>query len=104
MTLFSIILFIVLIGLILNDKVDFAISTFALRESRRKVVDYMFTSNNPSRGYIYVKNPKETFDWTVYGQPFWQETWIVVMLFCAIIPILMAIILLRRELTTILEK
>ena len=84
--------------MIVNDEVDFAISTFGLRESRMKVVDFMVTSSQIYRGYIYVQNPKETFDWTVYGRPFWQETWIVVIVFCAIIPILMAIILLRREL------
>ena len=84
--------------MIVNDEVDFAISTFSLRESRMKVADFMVTSSHISRGYIYVQNPEETFDWKVYGQPFWQETWIGVLLFCAIIPILMGIILLRREL------
>ena len=89
--------------MILNDEVDFAISTFSLRESRMKVVDFLVTSSHISRGYIYVQNPKETFDWKVYGQPFWQQTWLGVVLFCAIIPILIGIILWRCELLKPLE-
>ena len=89
-----------MIGMILDDKVDFAISTFSLRESRMKVVDYLVVLYYPTRGYIYVQNPQETFDWEVYGQPFWQHTWIFVILFCVLAPILMTVILYQRKLTT----
>ena len=81
-----------------NKSIDFAISTFTQRPSRRKVVDYMVVNTKPSRGYIYVKNPKETFDWEVYGQPLWQAAWIGVVLFCMLVPILMAIVVVDREL------
>ena len=90
---------IILIGMILNETVDFAISTFALRKSRIEVVDFMVVVSIPKRGYIYVKNPKETFDWEVYAQPFWQHTWLFVILFSFIIPIFMMIILVNRKLT-----
>ena len=90
--------------MLLNKTVDFAISTFSLRESRMKVVDFMVVQSAITRGYIYVKNPKETFDWEVYSQPFWKETWIFVILFSLVIPILVMIILARRKLFSNMKR
>ena len=84
--------------MLVNQKLDFAISTFSQQQSRRKVVDYIVVNNNPSRGYIYVKNPKETFDWVVYAQPFWQDAWIGTILFCTLFPVLIAIVVINRKL------
>ena len=83
--------------MILNEKVDFAISSFSLSESRMKVVDFMVTQSSNVRGYIYIKNPKETFDWDVYGQPFWENTWIFVIAYSVIIPIFVMIIVERPK-------
>ena len=84
--------------MLVNQKLDFAISTFSQQQSRRKVVDYIVVNNNPSRGYIYVQNPKETFDWVVYAQPFWQDAWIGTILFCTLFPVLIAIVVINRKL------
>ena len=89
----------IFIGMILNKKVDFAISTFALRESRMKVVDFMVVQSATTRGYIYLQNPKETFDWEVYTKPFWKQTWIFVILFCVVFPLLMILIISHRKLS-----
>ena len=78
--------------------VDFAVSVFSLNQYRMSAVDYMITRSKPARGYIYIQNPKETFDWEVYGQPFWQQTWIGIAVFCVLVPIVMAIILVYRKL------
>ena len=86
-----------ILGRIQNKTVDFAVCICAMRESRRKVVDYMVTYNNKLRGYIFVKNPKETFDWDVFGQPFWRSTWILVIIYFMIIPIFMMILFQRRK-------
>ena len=83
--------------MIINETVDFAVSSFSMRDSRMKVVDYMVASSNPTRGYVFIKNPEETFDWDVYGQPFWKNTWIFIAIYSIIIPILMMIILERRK-------
>ena len=83
--------------MILNETLDFAVSAFSLSDSRMKVVDYMVTYYHPVRGFIYLKNPEETFDWDVYGQPFWKNTWIFITIYSIIIPILMMIILERRK-------
>ena len=83
--------------MILNETVDFAISTFALRDSRKRVVDFMVTNHRQQQGYIYIKNPDETFDWDVYGQPFWRNTWISIITYFMIIPIFIRIILERRK-------
>ena len=85
------------IGMILNETVDFAVSIFGIKDSRMKVVDYMVTSSSPERGYVYIKNPEETFDWDVYGQPFWKNTWIFITIYSIIIPVLIMIILGRRK-------
>ena len=81
-----------------NNDIDFAVSIFSLNQYRMSAVDYMITRSSPSRGYIYVQNPKETFDWEVYAQPFWQQTWIAIAIFSVIVPIIMAIIVLCRKL------
>ena len=85
------------LGMIQNRDIDFAISIFSLNQYRMSAVDYMITRSKPARGYIYIQNPKETFDWEVYGQPFWQQTWIGIAIFCAVVPIVMAMILAYRK-------
>ena len=85
--------------MILNKTVDFAISTFSLRESRMKVVDFMMVQSATTRGYIYAQNPRETFDLEVYAKPFWKQTWIFVIVFCVIFPLLIIFIISHRKLS-----
>ena len=78
------------LGLINNDLVDFAINSFGWRKDRLELVDYI-PMNGPSTSLVYIKNPKDTFDWNVYLTPLTPNAWKGVIIFSLIMPILMTI-------------
>ena len=78
------------VGLVLDGKIDFAADSFGITEIRSRVISYLpLFSGGKSR--IYIKNPRETFDWEIYTKPFRKVTWVGVMSFSIILPILMVI-------------
>ena len=85
-------------GLTANGEVDFAISPMLLRENRAKVVDYLITKEDAYIGYFYIKNPRHTYDWTVFFQPLWEEAWIGLIVFTFVTPLLIAMIAFVRKL------
>ena len=85
-------------GLTANEKVDFSISNFGMLENRAKVVDYLIASPNVYHGYFYIKNPRNTYDWTVFFQPLWEEAWIGLIVFTFVTPLLIAMIAFVRKL------
>ena len=91
------------IGLVADKKVDFAISIFGMREDRAKVVDYLISHAATYMGYIYIKNPHDTYDWTVYFQPLYREAWIGLILFTVVVPVLIAVVAFFRELSIFLQ-
>ena len=78
--------------MVLDGKADFAMGTYGITQLRYKFIDYlqMFSGGN---GRIYIRNPRETFDWEVYTKPFKKETWFVVIAFCFFVPFLMVIVM-----------
>ena len=80
-------------GMVLNGTVDFALDSFGITKERMDVVDYLIFGKG-GMGRIYIRNPKDSRDWKVYVKPLRKETWIGILLFCIIVPILMMVILL----------
>ena len=74
--------------MVANNEVDFAIDSFGVTDERLTVGDYLIFSNG---GYerLYIKNPKDGFDWTVYTKSFTVEAWIYFFLFCFGLPFLL---------------
>ena len=73
-------------------------SPMLIRENRAKVVDYLITKEDAYDGYFYVKNPRNTFDWTVFFQPLWEEAWIGLIVFTFVTPLLISMIAFVRKL------
>ena len=88
-------------GLVVDNKVDFAVSKFAVRDYRAKVIDYLVMQVKPSVGRFVIKNPNNVYDWTVFFQPLYQRAWVGLVLFSFSIPILISFIaFFRKQLIT----
>lgn len=83
--------------MLVDDKIDFAISAFSVRKSRSKAADYLITGHSVGEGRFYIKNPSNTYDWTVFFQPLYRRAWIGLMLFCFVTPFLIAILAYFRK-------
>ena len=68
-----------------------------MRKSRAKVVDYLITDERASVGRFFIKNPRDTYDWTVFFQPLWIDAWIGLVTFSLVIPVLIAIVIFFRK-------
>ena len=66
--------------------------TYGITQLRYKVIDYLQFGGG-ANGRIYIRNPRETFDWEVYTKPFKKESWVVVISFCLLVPFLMVIVM-----------
>ena len=87
---YALLYFLTIPGIVQERKIDVAVVPFGYTQERKKIVDYLMLSNQ-EHGLIYVRNPRETFDWEVYTKPLKKEAWIGICLFCLSIPILMMI-------------
>lgn len=67
--------------MVVDNKVDLALKTFGMRENRAKVADYLIVDDDPGLGRFYIKNPRNTYDWTVFFQPLLEEAWIGLITF-----------------------
>ena len=79
-----------MVGLALEGKVDFAMCYFGMRPDRFTVMNFIMVSKG-GEGRIYVKNPKDSFHWTIYAEPLKFNAWIYVAIFLFFVPILMRI-------------
>ena len=91
-------------SLVADKRVDFALNTFGVRKSRAKAVDYLIINKYVGQGWFYIKNPRNTYDWTVFFQPLYEEAWIGLLVFSFITPLLIAIIEFFRKLSIICYK
>ena len=82
----------------IDNKADFAISTFGMRKDRAKVVDYLIVDNVVGLGRFYVKNPRDTYHWTVFFEPLHKEAWIGIAAFSLIVSVLTAAIVMYSKL------
>ena len=78
--------------MLVDEKIDFAISAYSVRKSRSKAADYLITSHSDSEGTFYIKNPSDTYDWTVFFQPLYRKAWIGLTIFSCVTPFLIAML------------
>ena len=80
-----------ILGLVKDNAVDFAVAPFGWRKDRLEVVDWI-PMNDPSLSRIYIQNPKDAFDWLLYLKPLRDEAWIGVVLYILIVPIILLLL------------
>ena len=88
----------IFIGMVLDGSVDFALDAFGITKVRMGVADYLQMGQG-GKGRIYIRNPRETFDWEIYTKPFRKITWISVLTFCIIVPVIMVIVMVDCKFT-----
>ena len=76
----------------LDKRVDFAMNSFGMTHSRYEVINFLPTMPG-GKGRIYIRNPRETFDWEVYTKPFRKQTWLAVIIFSILAPFLMMLVM-----------
>ena len=74
--------------MVANKEVDFAVDSFGVTPERLTVGDYLLFANG-GMGRMYIKNPKDGYDWTVYTKSFTVDAWIAFFLFCFVLPLLL---------------
>ena len=87
-----------------EEKVDFLVHEFLVKESRAKVVDYLVTLTPEIRGRFFVKNPRYAYDWTVFSRPLYENAWISVFIFSLVTPMAMVVVLFYRMLNIKFQK
>ena len=83
--------FFLILGLAVNGKVDFAINDFGYTQERGEVAKFL-EFNEPNYGQIYIRNPKETYDWLVYTKPLTTEAWTGIMIFTIFVPLFLVVL------------
>ena len=84
-------------GMAVNGVVDIAVDDFGYTKERAEVVDFI-SFGAPNFGRIYIRNPRETFDWEAYTGPLRKESWIGVAIFSIVVPLFIMIAGLERKL------
>ena len=82
--------------MVLDETVDFACDLFGMIRERMNDVDFLIL-RGAGFGRIYTRNPKDESDWTVYLKPLMKEAWIGILIFSAVIPVLMMLILMESK-------
>ena len=77
--------------MVLDGKVDIAISDFGISEKRMNEMDFLIIGR-PAMGRIYIRNPEDGVDWSVYIKPLKTAAWIGIILFCVIVPVPMMVV------------
>ena len=83
-------------GMVLDKMVDFACGVFVMTRERMNDVDFLILRKS-GLGRIYIRNPKDESDWKVYLKPLMKEAWIGILIFSAVIPVLMVLILMDSK-------
>ena len=60
-------------------------------------IDFLITKEDAYDGYFYIKNPRNTYDWTFFFQPLLEEAWIGLIVFTFVTPFLIAMIAFVRK-------
>ena len=78
--------------MVVNGEVDFALDSFGMTNERLVVADYVIFDVG-GKGRMYIRNPKDGFDWTVYTKSFTRDAWIGFYVFCFSLPFLLWIVM-----------
>ena len=85
-------LFLIFIGSIRGGKADLAIGMFVVRKERLMTMDMLiFLTKQPA--HIYIKNPRDAFDWEVYTKPLTKNAWFGIFGFFLLVPPLLMVTL-----------
>ena len=71
-----------------DGKKDMSASAFIMKQSRSTAVDYLPTLMVAYQ-QLFIKNPAESYDLLAYTKPLTWESWLTVVIFCALIPFIM---------------
>ena len=82
--------------MVLDKAVDFACDSFGMTRERMTDVDFLILRKS-ALGRIYTRNPKDESDWKVYLKPLMKDAWIGILIFFAVIPVLMMLILMESK-------
>ena len=82
--------------MVLDKMVDFACGVFVMTRERMNDVDFLILRKS-GLGRIYIRNPKDESDWKVYLKPLMKDAWIGILIFSAVIPVLMVLILMDSK-------
>ena len=63
-----------------------------MKQSRSTAVDYLPTLMVAYQ-QMFIRNPAEQYDWEAYSLPMKWDAWLVAIIFCVILPFVMAIIM-----------
>ena len=63
-------------------------SAFIMKQSRATAVDYLPTLMTVYT-QLFIKNPAESYDWLAYTKPLKWDSWISILIFCAVLPFIM---------------
>ena len=74
-----------------EGKADFAAASFSQTKARSEVVDYLSLHMGEYK-QIYIRNPAEEYDWEVYVLPLSRNSWLSILSFCIILPVVMAVL------------
>ena len=69
-----------------NRDIDIAPADFTITMERSRVVDYL-PGLTSSYQMLFIKNPAETMNWKAYIEPFARETWLAILAFIFVVPI-----------------
>ena len=67
-------------------------AAFIMSQSRSTAVDYLPTLMTVYC-QMFIRNPAEQLDWESYSLPLQWDAWLVVIIFCFLLPFVMVIIM-----------
>ena len=80
------------LGLLHQDKIDVAPVDFSVTSQRSQAIDFL-PSLSESYLQLFLKNPVDTLNWRAYIEPFTTYSWLVIIGFLFIAPIIISVIL-----------
>ena len=80
------------LGMVVNGDVKFALDSFGMTNERLAVADYVIFGVG-GKGRMYIRNPKDGYDWYAYTKSFTMDAWIGFYLFIFCLPFILWIIM-----------
>ena len=66
-----------------------------------EVVDFLQLDEG-GKGRLYIRNPRDTYDWEVYTKPLLKVTWVAVIAYVIMVPMVMVIVMVNCKYSLIL--
>ena len=74
-------------GMLAKGDIDIAPADFTITMARSSVVDYL-PGLTPSYQMLFIKNPAEALNWMAYVEPFTPRTWLAIIIFIVLVPLI----------------